>query len=70
MAPLAAFRVELSIVGYGPKAVLPLAIHFLSDGKVRVSPASTQHRRLEITFTQKNCRYYAPYDPILLPPFP
>ena len=38
--------------------------------KVCVFPASTQLRRLEITFTQKNFRYYAPSVPILLPPFP
>ena len=78
MAPLATFRVKLSIVGYGPKAVVPLATLSLSDGlfhafdmcKVCVFPASAQLRRLEITFTQKNFRYYVPSVPILLPPLP
>ena len=78
MAPLATFRVDLSTVGYGPKALVPSATLSLSDGlfhafdmcKVCVFPASAQLRRLEISFTQKNFRYYAPSVPILLPPLP
>ena len=78
MAPLATFRVELSIVGYGPKALVPSATLSLSDGlfhavdmcKLCVFPPTAQLRRLEISFTQKNFRYYAPSVPILLPPLP